>query len=120
MQSSLLDIVPKGDGNYYFSNFGEALIYALIGFAVVFIGIVLIIFVIKFIGFLLKKTNNFAFLKKLKRKPKQEMLPEPLSDEVIDGNIPQEVRAAIIAAVIAYYGEEKANCDFKVKRIKKL
>ena len=43
MLNSLLDIIPKEDGNFYFSNFGEALVYALIGFLVVVLGIVLII-----------------------------------------------------------------------------
>ena len=43
MLNFLLDIVPKPDGNYYFDNFGEALVYALIGFLVVFCGIILII-----------------------------------------------------------------------------
>lgn len=120
MTNGLLDIIPKDDGNYYFSNFGESLIYALIGFVVVFIGIVIIIFIIKFIGFLLQKTNNFAFLSNLKRKKKQEILPSAAKEEPMDGEIPDEIKAAIIAAITVYYDGEKSVCDFKVKRIKKL
>ena len=38
MVNQLLDFVANGDGNYYFENLGEALIYALIGFLIVFVG----------------------------------------------------------------------------------
>ena len=44
MLNNLLAIIPKDDGNFYFDSFGEALIYALIGFLVVVIGIVLYLF----------------------------------------------------------------------------
>ena len=70
MLNTLLAIIPKDDGNYYFGSFGEALIYALIGFAVVFLGIVVIICIIYLLGFILRKTNNLEFLTKLKRKKK--------------------------------------------------
>ena len=70
MLNALLSIVPKEDGNFYFESFGEALIYALIGFLVVFLGIVLIIFIIWLVGLIIRKTNNFEFLTKLKIKKK--------------------------------------------------
>ena len=120
MLNSLLDIIPKEDGNFYFSNFGEALVYALIGFLVVVLGIVLIIFIIWLIGFILRKTNNLAFLRRISIK-KDKPVPESSaaqqngSDELPDG-----VKAAIIAAIVAYYGTEKPECEFKVKRIKRI
>lgn len=56
--------------------------------------------------------------KKLSRK-KAEDTSE--SVETVDGDeIPDEVKAAIIAAIMAYYSEEKPQCEFKVKRIKRI
>lgn len=127
MLYSLLDIIPNEDGNFYFSGnangIGEALIYALIGFIVVFLGIVLIIFIIWLIGLILRKTNNLAFLnhlsfKKLKKKKQVEEKTD-VRYEVTD-DIPDEVKAAIIAAIMAYYDNEKPECEFVVRRIKRL
>lgn len=119
MLKSLLDIIPK-DGNYYFDNFGEALVYALIGFLVVFFGIVIIIFIIWFIGFILRKTNNLEFLSKIGKKKKK-------TDETVDAGVenysdevPDEVKAAIIAAIMTYYSEQKPKCEFRVRRIKRI
>ena len=127
MFNSLLDIVANPDGNFYFdgsaNGIGEALIYALIGFVVVFLGIVLIIFIIWLIGLILKKTNNLAFLSKLSiknkfKKKKQEDVAEVQRESVDE--IPDEVKAAIIAAIMAYYDNEKPECDFIVRRIKRI
>ena len=119
MLNSLMAIKPNADGNFYFDNFGEALVYALIGFLVVFIGIVLIIFIIWLLGLVLRKTNNLEFLTKLGKKKKKtaEELPE-ISTE--DGDIPDEVKAAIVAAIMTYYSEEKPECEFRVRRIKRI
>lgn len=130
----LLDIVPHADGNYYFSggfwsSLGEALIYALIGFMAVFLGIVLIISIIWFIGFVLRKTNNLAFLKKLNfivflkelSSKRRKSVDEPVkATEEINDEVPDEVKAAIVAAIMSYYSTEKPKCEFRVKRIKKL
>lgn len=118
--NNLLEIVAGSDGNYYFSNFGEAVVYALLGFAIVFAGIVIIIFIIWLVGLLMRKTNNFAFLGKLfKKKSKVNVLQE--SKDMVDADeIPDEVKAAIMAAIMAYYTNEQPKCEFKVKRIKRV
>ena len=133
MLNFLLDILPQKpngtfDGNYYFSDrFGEPAIYALIGFLIVFAGILLIIGIIWLIGLLMRKTNNLAFLsnfgKKIKSaitKKKKKEEPAEAQTSVDGGDIPDEVKVAIIAAIMAYYSEEKPKCEFKVKRIKRL
>ena len=123
MLNALLVPAPHSDGNFYFNNFGEALIYALIGFLVVFAGIVLIIFIIWLLGLILRKTNNLAFLSKFKihKGEKQGPLKEQAqTTEESEDDIPAEVKVAIIAAIMAYYGENKPECDFKVKRIKRI
>lgn len=102
-------------------SFGEACIYALIGFAVVFAGIALIIFIIWLIGLLMRKTNNLAFLTN-GRMPKKQKEQSEVAEvaETESGDIPDEVKAAIMAAIMAYYSEEKPKCEFKVKRIKRI
>lgn len=121
MINSLLAIVSHSDGNYYFDNFGEALVYALIGFIVVFIGILLVIFVIWLIGFILKKSNNLAFLKNIGKKNKSVGAEITENEATADGDeISDEIKVAVVAAIMAYYDSEKPECEFEVKRIKRI
>lgn len=101
-------------------EFGEACLYALIGYAVVFAGIALIILIIWLIGLLMRKTNNLSFLTnvgKKRKKIKEQVIEESAPEEE---EISPEVKAAIVAAIMAYYTKEKPKCEFKVKRIKKI
>ena len=112
----------KSPNNFYFDNFGEAALYALIGFVVVFVGIVIIIGIIWLVGLIMRKTNNLEFLtKKHEKKPKAEkgQSAEPVASEAND-DIPDEVKAAIVAAIMAYYQEKEEKCQFTVKRIKRI
>jgi sodium pump decarboxylase gamma subunit len=125
MLSNILAIVQgSGDkaGNYYFDNFGEACIYALIGFLVVFVGIVIIIAIIWLIGLIMRKTDNLAFL--TKKPKKKSKVVEKQEDTTVsaanDNDIPDEVKAAIVAAIMAYYEEQEEKCQFVVKRIKRI
>lgn len=100
---------------------GEACIYALVGFLIVLAGIALIILIIWLIGLLMRKTNNLAFLTKAGKPKKKQEQPAAVQTEYAEsGDIPDEVKAAIIAAIMAYYSEEKPKCEFKVKRIKRI
>lgn len=134
MINDLLAILP-GDGsnhagqvqspnNFYFDNFGEAALYALIGFVVVFVGIILIIAIIWLVGLIMRKTNNLEFLtkKKEKKTSKQDIKEgaNQTASDVSEGEIPDEVKAAIVAAIMAYYEEQPQKCQFTVKRIKRL
>ena len=132
MLNNLLAIVP-GDGsswagqtqspnNFYFDNWGEPFLYALIGLLVVFAGILVIIFIIWLVGLIMKKTNNLEFLSKGKKKKVKEVkVEEPKATTVKDdGEIHDEVKAAIIAAIMAYYEEKQEKCEFTVKRIKRI
>ena len=108
-------------------SFGEACIYALIGFVVVFVGIALIILIIWLIGLLMRKTDNLAFLNKIgknkgkKKKKKEKGEPAAEVAAATDSeDIPDEVKAAIVAAIMAYYQEEAPKCEFIVKRIKRI
>lgn len=125
MLNGLLAIVAgSGEkaGNYYFDNYGEPFLYALIGFCVVFVGIVIIIGVIWLVGLLMRKTNNLEFLtKKRVKKPRETHEPENLPAETQKSDeIPAEVKAAIVAAIMAYYQQTESKCEFTVKRIKRI
>lgn len=128
---NLLDILPgsgnsyagqqQSPSNFYFDNFGEPFIYALIGFLVVFVGIVLIIFIIWLVGLIMRKTNNLEFLtKKREKKPKEVTATEPSVAASSDEDVPDEVKAAIVAAIMAYYSDKEEKCEFTVKRIKRI
>ena len=112
----------KSPKNFYFDNLGEAALYALIGFVVVFVGIIIIIGIIWLVGLIMRKTNNLEFLtKKREKKPKtnkKEEVPAVAAEQSDD--IPDEVKAAIVAAIMAYYREQESKCEFTVKRIKRI
>lgn len=125
MLNNILAIIPgTGDkaGNYYFDNYGEPFLYALIGFVVVFVGIVLIIGIIWLVGLLMRKTNNLEVLSKIgkKKAKKAENVQLQKAEEQASDEIPAEVKAAIVAAIMAYYQQEEGKCEFTVKRIKKI
>lgn len=114
---------PQSSSNYYFDNVGEPFIYALIGFAIVFLGILLIIGIIWLLGLIMRKTNNLEFLtKKREKKNVVESVEEAAKQEeqAVSDDIPDEVKAAIIAAIMAYYQEKEEKCQFTVKRIKRI
>ena len=131
MLSNLLAIL-QGDGsywagqqqspnNYYFDNFGEAAIYALIGLAVVFVGIVIIIGIIWLVGLLMRKTNNLEFLTKKREKKGKKPAEQAQDNQLEDSDdIPDEVKVVIMAAIMAYYEQREEKCQFTVKRIKRL
>lgn len=126
MTDRLLDFVAN-NGNWYFENMGEALIYALIGFLIVFLGISLIILIIWLLGLVLRKTNNLAFMRgwaanlRAKRSKKNaESAETAVETAEDDGEVPAEVKAAIVAAIMAYYSKSAPECEFKVKRIKRI
>lgn len=112
----------KSPENFYFDNFGEAALYALIGFMVVFVGIIIIIGIIWLVGLIMRKTDNFEFLtKKRKKKLKAEKSVDVSAVATSsDSDIPDEVKAAIVAAIMAYYSESEEKCEFTVKRIKRI
>ena len=122
MLNNLLAIIPgTGDkaGYWYFDNIPEALVYALIGFLVVFVGIILIIFVIWLVGVLMRKFDTKAqpetAVVEVKEPPVSVAPTAQASDDISD-----EIKVAIMAAVMAYYQEQELKCEFTVKRIRRI
>ncbi len=93
----------------------EALLYALIGFLVVFAGIALLIAVVWAVGKIMSATNVASQPKKVEEKPKQVVAPVANSDDV-----DEETVAVITAALMAYYQTTNPKCGFTVKRIKRI
>ncbi len=112
----------KSPSNYYFDNFGEPFLYALLGFAVVFVGILIIIGIIWLVGLIMRKTNNLDFLAKKGNRKSKNKATELINTEqsVDDVEIPDEVKAAIIAAIMAYYENKQEKCEFTIKKIKRI
>ncbi len=124
MLDAMLAINPgTGDkaGNWYFDNLGEPVVYAVIGFVVVFVGIVILIAIIWLLGLLMRKTDNFSAITDLRKSRKHEDTIEIKKTAAAESDeVPDEVKAAIIAAIMAYYESRQKKCEFTVKRIKKL
>ena len=94
----------------------EALLYALIGFLVVFAGIALLIAVVWAVGKVMSAINPTAQPKKVEVKPKQTQV----APVVIENEVDEETVAVITAALMAYYQTTNPKCGFTVKRIKRI
>ena len=100
---------------------GEASLYALLGFSVVFLGIIFLIFVVWLVGKAIStnKPNDVGSKKSEPALPRVETVKESVavanSEEVSD-----ETLAVITAALMAYYEMNNPKCEFTIKRIKRL
>lgn len=101
-----------------FTNVGEAALYAVLGFLVVFVGIAFLIFVVWLVGKIMVKTTG-----KTKEKP-QPKVKEPPKEKpqvkVENNELSEETVAVITAAIMAYYQQNNPKCEFTVKRIKRI
>ncbi len=97
---------------------GEAALYALLGFMVVFVGIALLILIVWAVGKIIAKVNLKQAQAKEVKVEKAEA-PQPTSAPIDSDEISEETVAAITAAIMAYYQNEQPKCEFTVKRIKK-
>ena len=94
---------------------GEAALYALLGFAVVFIGIIFLIFVVWLVGKIMAKVEGKPVkVEKAEVKPAQEVAPVSVDE------FSEETIAVIMAALTAYYQTNNPKCEFTVKRIKRI
>ena len=96
-------------------NVGEGAFYAVFGLVFVIVGIALLVLVLMLIG---RTMNGWTARREEKKAPSAappsfELMPT--SDEV-----PPEVVAVIMAALMSYYQTENTACDFVVRRIKRV
>lgn len=94
---------------------GEAAIYALIGLAVVFVGIAFLIFIVWAVGKLMEKVSNKP-QKDVSKKAEATAPVEAANEEEIS----EETIAVIMAALTAYYQTNNPKCEFTLKRIKRM
>ena len=96
------------------TSIGMASLYALIGFAVVFLGITLLVVVISLMGVIFDKIP--AMFKKGKKKK-----PVPAAAPIVQqlDDLDDETVAVITAAIMAYYQKQQVPCDFVIKKIKR-
>ncbi len=112
MLQNLLTSLPEGGKMI---SIPESLLYALIGFLVVFAGIALLIAVVWAVGKVMAMNNPS------KAKPKMEKQVQVTSTApVVSDDIDEETVAVITAALMAYYQTNKPQCGFTVKRIKRI
>lgn len=117
----LFNLLATTEDKFRSVEIGEASLYALLGFVVVFVGIAFLIFVVWLIGKLMVKINPI-------KAPKQEKVPAPVASEATEGlavadasdGISEETVAVITAALMAYYQKTNPQCEFTVKRIKRI
>ncbi len=94
-------------------SIGEASLYALLGFSIVFLGIAFLILVVWLVG----KVMNKGVAAKKEVKLAEPVLPLETSNSE---EITEETIAVITAAIMAYYEQNNRKCDFTVKRIKRI
>ena len=102
----------------------EGAIYAILGFVIVFIGIVLLILIVWAVGKIMSATQNKTKTKQkefIKTAPDMsESLAVADATKTIDDTLSEETVAVITAAIMAYYQQNNPKCEFTVKRIKRI
>ena len=102
-------------------SIGDAALYALIGFLVVFSGIAFLVFVVWLVGKILSSVTAKSDNKKTKAASlEKDGQPTSLAAENNENEIPDETIAVIMAALTAYYQTNQPKCEFTVKRIKRI
>ena len=94
----------------------ESLLYAVLGFFVVFVGIAFLIFVVWLVGLIMAKFNGVKTVAKVvpEKTKKDEVIPST------ENEVDDETVAVITAAIMAYYQANNPKCEFVVKRIKRI
>lgn len=113
-------------------SLSEVSLYALLGFIVVFVGILLLIAIIWAVGKAMtvlenKKTQTPTKPNKAEHSsaaPTNTAASTPATlsnaDDSIDTDVDEETVAVIMATVLAYYQTNYPKCEFTVKRIKRI
>ena len=114
----MLDNILAVEGYPKYLDLPDVVIYALLGFGIVFLGICFLIGVVQLVNYVMKNLSG-----------KQSVEPKQAKAETNNTNvaiiqenseeIPEEVVAVITAALMAYYEQNNPKCEFNVRRIKK-
>ena len=96
---------------------GEAALYALLGYIIVFLGIAFLIFIVWLVGRVM--VSNKKASAPVKKETAKETVAVANATPVTD-EIDEETLAVITAALMAYYQTNNPKCEFTVKRIKRI
>ena len=88
----------------------------VLGLLVVFLGMLIIVISVTVCGKLMNKSTKTEN----KQQVEVKVAPQPTQVVAKTEEIPAHVKAAIVAVISAYYFETKSNCDFVVKKIKRI
>lgn len=116
----LFNLLAQTEDPFRKATIGEASLYALLGFLVVFVGIAFLIFVVWLVGKVMTKVPTGATTKE---SVSAERPNENVADSIApaDGeDLDAETVAVITAALMAYYQQTTPKCEFTVKRIKRI
>ena len=119
MLYGLLNADPKR----FITDFSEVGLYGLIGYAVVFLGIAFLIFIVWAVGKLLAKANDktASTAKKTTVEEKKDTANTTAEPIVVQSDeVSEETLAVITAAIMAYYEKNNPKCEFTLKRIKRM
>ena len=106
--------LPEG---YQEASIGEAALYALIGYLVVFAGIAFLIFIVWLVGKFMARPQPTQ----KKVQPEEKAAADASTpNAVLDDEVDEETVAVIMAALMAYYEANNPKCEFTVKRIKRV
>lgn len=83
----------------------------ILGLLVVFTGMLIIVLAVQLLGKIMNKSKEKV------KDVKVQTLPQPVATSE---EIPDHIKAAIVAVISAYYFESKSSCDFVVKKIKRI
>ena len=121
------NLLASGQDPFRSANIGESALYAGLGFGVVFLGIIFLIFIVWATGKIISAIEGKATTKKEKGKASKKTesannsVTETKEKTVAESNeIDEETVAIITAAIMAYYQKNNPKCEFTVRRIKKI
>ncbi len=114
----LTDTLPEGGID---ASIGEAVLYALMGYMVVFAGIAFLIAVVWLVGKLMSQTGGIKLKREKGTNDKKEEPSAVVSLQSEESEeLSEETIAVIMAALTAYYETNNPKCEFTIKRIKKV
>ena len=87
----------------------------LIGVLIIFLGMTVIILTLQIMGKVFDKINN-----KSKKESKPVIVSQQPEQEAKTQEVDEKIKAAIIGAIYMYYLNEGSDCEFVVRKIKRI
>ena len=113
-------LTQTADKTRAFANVGEAALYALLGFMVVFVGITFLILIVWLVGLIMTKSSGTKTAPAKKQSKQEAAKVESVAVTDNEEALSEETIAVITAALMAYYQKNNPKCEFTVKRIKRI